>query len=70
MNYFLVYQDASSTLDKAVLTLANDTESQSFEYTNVPVQKNYRTNVYGALLTNDYKISLSLNAAYKGAYSK
>lgn len=70
MNYFLVYQDASSTLDKAVLTLANDNEWQSFEYTNVPVQKNYRTNVYGALLTNDYKISLSLNAAYKGAYSK
>jgi hypothetical protein len=70
MNYFLVYQDASSTLDKAVLTLANDNESQSFEYTNVPVQKNYRTNVYGALLTNDYKISLSLNAAYKGAYNK
>jgi phage gpG-like protein len=69
MNYFLVDQDASSTVDKVVLTLSDaNNEAHNFEYTNIPVQKNYRTNVYGALLTNDFKVSVTLNAKFAGSY--
>ncbi len=50
MNYILVDADKATTDLSFVLT-TNEHEIP-YSLTNVPVQRNYRTNIYGALLTN------------------
>jgi len=51
MNYILV-PSAQSSLVEAVLTPSNGTTaSEAVKVANMPVQANYRTNIYGALLT-------------------
>lgn len=53
MNYLLVPQEASSVADFAFTVSVNDNSSSfDFSVTNVPLQANYRTNIYGSLLTN------------------
>lgn len=50
MAYILVNQTASSTI-KCKMVFSNGCNAE-VEVDNVPVQANYRTNIYGALLTN------------------
>ena len=51
MNYILV-PSAQSSLVEAILTPSNGTTaSEAVKVANMPVQANYRTNVYGSLLT-------------------
>ena len=50
MNYILV-QKEGEVLNEVILTYDNGNKSRSF--TNIPVKANHRTNIYGALLTNN-----------------
>lgn len=53
MNYLLVPQTQSSVADFTfTCSVADGSSSFDFDVTNVPVQANYRTNIYGSLLTN------------------
>ena len=53
MNYLLVPQTQSSVADfNFTLAVADNSSSFDFDVTNVPLQANYRTNIYGSLLTN------------------
>ena len=61
MNYVLVGKD-KSTVDVKMNTNANPAIDEMV-FSQVPVQRNYRTNIYGALLTNpaDYKVIINQN---------
>ena len=37
-------------------------------YANIPVQGNYQTNIYGALLTNKENFNVTINPAFMGSY--
>lgn len=39
-------------------------------YANIPVQGNYQTNIYGALLTNKENFNVTINPAFMGSYIK
>lgn len=53
MNYLLVPQTQSSVADFSfTVAVADGSSSFEFPVTNVPLQANYRTNIYGSLLTN------------------
>jgi len=57
MNYILV--PAEQSLVEAELTPYNGTTAaQAVKVTNLPVQANYRTNIYGALLTNPLDVEI------------
>lgn len=58
LNYLLVNDRELVMVQFSALTAAGDT--QEFSYGNVPVQRNYRTNIYGNLLTTtfDYNIEI------------
>jgi hypothetical protein len=69
MNYLLVDQSASDLLDNVKLTVSTDDgATQSFEYTNVPVKKKFRTNVYGKLFSNECQIAVRINSTYEKTY--
>lgn len=74
MNYILV---ADGTVDGASSALAevsfaireNDaTVLTSYDVPNVPVQRNYRTNIVGGLLTADGEISIIIDPVFEGEY--
>ncbi len=58
MNYLLV--DAEKELVDVALTISNGTHQIEREYAAVPVQRNFRTNIYGRLLTDpaDFKVEI------------
>lgn len=58
LNYLLVNDRELVMVQFSASTAAGDT--QEFSYGNVPVQRNYRTNIYGNLLTTtfDYNIEI------------
>lgn len=59
LNYLLVNERELVTVKFNAAT-AGAADSQEFTYGNVPVQRNYRTNIYGNLLTTtfDYNIEI------------
>ena len=65
LNYVLVGREKSL----ATVELAYK-DSEGLDYTNkftdVPVRRNYRTNVYGDLLTNEAEYEIDINAAWSG----
>ena len=63
MDYLLVGAD-KSTVD---LTF-NYTGANSRTFTNVPVQRNYRTNIYGSLLTSTTDFNVVIEPAFDGEY--
>ena len=67
MNYLLVPE--AKTVDDVKLTVADATGSQTVSrtYTNVPLQRNYRTNIYGSLLTNDINCNVVIEPAFLGS---
>jgi hypothetical protein len=61
MTYLLV-PDEKQTVD---VTLTVDSESNFKKtYANIPVQRNYRTNIFGALLTSPLSYSVNIEADY------
>ena len=64
----------SSSIYDMKLTIANAEESSAANYfstsvdvNSVPMQGNYRTNIYGTLLTNVADISIDLNSNWEGS---
>lgn len=67
MNYLLV--NDRQELRDIVITLTPTAESKfqnskTFTYSNVPVKRNYRTNIYGTLLTNGVNYNVALDQDY------
>ncbi len=65
MNYVLVGKD-KSTVDVKMNTNANPAIDEMV-FSQVPVQRNYRTNIYGDLLTNPAKWEVIIDEHYAGS---
>lgn len=63
MNYVLVGADKSTTDVTLNYTDANGGAAHERTFASVPVQRNYRTNIYGSLLTNqvNYTVTIAPN---------
>ncbi len=59
MNYLLVGAE-KSIVDVKLTTKDGGSQTIEGSYTNIPVQRNYRTNIYGSLLTNTSKWNLQI----------
>ena len=64
MDYLLVGAD-KATVDVAF----NYGGPQNRTFTNVPVQHNYRTNIYGSLLTNTTDFNVVIEPAFSGEFA-
>ena len=64
MDYLLVGAD-KATVDVAF----NYGGPQRRTFTNVPVQRNYRTNIYGSLLTNTTDFNVVIEPAFSGEFA-
>jgi hypothetical protein len=67
MNYVLVGKDGSTADIKHVTYHSESNVTITGEYTAVPVKANYRTNIYGALLTNPVDYNVTISAAFDGS---
>lgn len=55
-------------LQDVAITIYNESDSKeinTLEYSNVPMQRNYRTNILGALLTNPVKFNIIVDEAFE-----
>lgn len=69
MIYVLVGDGAAANKTNVDVSLyANGTEGFA-TYANVPVQMNYRTNIYGALLTNPEVFNVTIDPIFAGEYN-
>lgn len=69
MIYVLVGDGAAANKTNVDVSLyANGTDGFA-TYANVPVQMNYRTNIYGALLTNPEVFNVQINPIFAGEYN-
>ncbi len=64
MNYLLVANEKE--LVDVKFTASNGSHNISRDYTAVPVQRNYRTNIYGKLLTDAADFNITINPEYGG----
>ena len=62
MNYLLV--NGKETVDVEFTYTDDDADSKTRIVGSVPVQRNYRTNIYGQLLTSDVDINVEIVPAY------
>ncbi len=65
MNYLLV--NAKELVD-VEFTVSNGSHDFTNTYSNVPVQRNHRTNIYGSLLTNATDFTITVNPIYGEDY--
>lgn len=63
MNYLLV--DAEKELVDVEFTVSNGSHTITREYTAVPVQRNYRTNIYGKILTDPADFNIIIEEEYE-----
>lgn len=69
MIYVLVGDGAAANKTNVDVSLyANGTDGFA-TYANVPVQMNYRTNIYGALLTNPEVFNVTIDPIFAGEYN-
>ena len=66
MNYLLV--SADKALVDVEFAYTNGTAEKVRTVGSVPVQRNYRTNIYGQLLTSDVDINVTIEPEYAGVY--
>lgn len=67
MGYFLVGENTATKglLDSVQLFVNGRTSTAKFaQYDNIPMQGNFRTNIYGSLLTNKEQFSVTINPAF------
>ena len=62
MNYILVSAD-KTTVD--VHFISDNASNSDMLFTAVPVRRNYRTNIYGSLLTNPAVFNVTINPGFK-----
>ena len=68
MNYVLVPAD-KTVVDLTFGYSENDTTIEKSRIVgSVPVQRNYRTNIYGQLLTSDVKVNVEIEPDYDGSH--
>ncbi len=63
VNYILMSK-AKYTANKVVFTYSNGTKTETKSYTNVPLQRNWRTNIYGDLFTDPVGIKVSIAPSF------
>lgn len=64
MNYFLV--PVTSSLVTVDFTATNGSTNVDRTYSNIPVQRNYRTNIYGNILTEAATFNVEISEGYNG----
>lgn len=65
--YVLVGPDAKQVLDEGTYLIKNgETEVRSIPLANIPVRMNYRTNIYGSLLTTTLPVTVDLKPSFNG----
>lgn len=67
MGYFLVGENTATKglLDSVQLFVNGRTSNDKFaQYDNIPMQGNFRTNIYGSLLTNKEQFSVTIDPAF------
>ena len=67
MGYFLVGENTATKglLDSVQLFVNDRTSTDKFaQYDNIPMQGNFRTNIYGSLLTNSEQFTVTINPAF------
>ncbi len=67
MGYFLVGEKTATKglLDSVQLFVNGRTSTDKFaQYDNIPMQGNFRTNIYGSLLTNKEQFSVTIDPAF------
>lgn len=66
MNYLLV--SADKTVVDVEFTYTDGSNAKTRTVGSVPVQRNYRTNIYGKLLTSDVDINVEIKPGYDGEF--
>jgi len=68
LNYLLVGNEGEQSLIKADLEIqkADGTVINTLAFSNVPVQRNYRTNIIGNLLTSQVQFNITIDPIYDG----
>ena len=66
MNYLLVAEDKE--LVEVVFTHSNESKKKTRTVGSVPVQRNYRTNLYGKLLTSEVDINVEIVEDFDGEF--
>ncbi len=61
MNYLLVAADKTNV---DIEFSYNNGGNYVYEFPNVPVQRNYRTNIYGSILTSDVEVNVVIEPAF------
>lgn len=70
MDYMLTATSERETRNVVKLTaLANGYELTTVEVINYPVQRNYRTNIIGKILTGDATFDITINPIYDGEHN-
>lgn len=70
MIYVLVGDGAAANKTNVDVSLSANGNAGFATYANVPVQMNYRTNIYGALLTNPEVFNVTIDPIFAGEYNK
>lgn len=70
MIYVLVGDGAVANKTNVDVSLYANGNAGFATYANVPVQMNYRTNIYGALLTNPEVFNVTIDPIFAGEYNK
>lgn len=70
MIYVLVGDGAPANKTNVDVSLYANGNAGFATYANVPVQMNYRTNIYGALLTNPEVFNVTIDPIFAGEYNK
>ena len=70
MMYLLLPQGESSLVDCKLEVYRKSTLMHTVNVPNVPVERNYRTNIYGALLTSAVDIVVEKEPNFDGSYNK
>lgn len=78
MNYILSGTELSASdvqkakqelMDAAITIELSNANPVNIEVPNVPVQRNYRTNIYGTLITSPLNLTITVNPAFSGNHN-
>lgn len=65
----MAYIPISDTKETVDMTFGYNGKSTFRSFTNVPLQRNYRTNIYGSLLTNSVDFNVIIEPAFSGEFA-
>lgn len=65
----MAYIPISDTKETVDMTFGYNGKSSLRSFTNVPLQRNYRTNIYGSLLTNSVDFNVVIEPAFSGEFA-